>query len=194
MTPDFQQPQGGGRREQKRQWIEQSAEELQTLVTARLVKVTCQPRWKLKHLADDITQSTLLRGLENVDKILAATSDIVLAWLNRTAVNLIVEHFRNSTPSILPEDMFAAIPCPRLARESELSLIKELHSDILIVLGEFSEEKQMAFMLRYDANMTFKEIASRLDRCPETISRWCSAMRTFIVDRVMANFVEKKPW
>ena len=109
----------------------------------RFVQRMVGPSW-----AEDLTQDTFLRALKSEYK-----GGRKGAWLFSIAHGVCVDHLRRK----------------KVEREKLRLVAKEAayesSSDILELLSDLPFEQRQVFLLREEANMSFKEIAELLD-CP----------------------------
>jgi RNA polymerase sigma-70 factor (ECF subfamily) len=134
----------------------------------RFVKRLVGPSW-----AEDLTQETFLRVLKSEYK--GGRKD---AWLFSIAHGVCVDHLRRRK---VEREKLRLVP----AAESY-----ETGSDIVELLADLPFEQRQVFLLREEAQMSFKEIAELLD-CP--IGTVLARMH-YAIDKLKKKLVlEEKP-
>lgn len=112
--------------------------------------------------ADDVFQDVWLRALRNMDKY---ENHGFLSWLIRIARNLIIDRFRKRQPEVSYEQeneegcsMEDTLADHRRGPDDNLA-IDDMALSIRNAVGELPEDQKEVFLMRIEAELTFKDIA-----------------------------------
>ncbi|MDR0873369.1 MAG: sigma-70 family RNA polymerase sigma factor [Prevotellaceae bacterium] len=120
-----------------------------------------------KELAEDIFQETFIRVITTLKQGRYAESGKFIAWVNRIAHNLIIDHFRQErSENTVSNDECADFD---LLNNSKLcdgtvedSIVQEqIYGDVRHLVGILPEEQQIVVQMRYYEGLSFKEIADK---------------------------------
>lgn len=142
----------GGDAEAAAQWVRRNWDGLYRYVL-RVVRDV--------HLAEDITQETLLRALRRVHRL--DLSRPLRPWLLRVATNLAIDEKRR--PATLELD---AAPEPTAAGGAKDT---EAHDALEAALKEIPAAQRSALVLRVCEQWAYGQIAQAIG-CSETTARW----------------------
>jgi RNA polymerase sigma-70 factor (ECF subfamily) len=120
-----------------------------------------------KELAEDIFQETFIRVITTLKQGRYADSGKFIAWVNRIAHNLIIDHFRQernvNTVSNDECSDFDLLNNSKLCDGTvEDSIVQEqIYGDVRHLIGILPEEQQIVVQMRYYEGFSFKEIADK---------------------------------
>ena len=118
--------------------------------------------------ADDLSQDTLLRMMENLHTFHFLPARSFDAWLFRIAYNLFIDSARRK--KMLPiEDAFPAVS-PEETPE-QLTLKRETADELKQAVSSLDSELQALLALRYEMDMSYLEIAQAMDITPTRV-KW----------------------
>jgi RNA polymerase sigma-70 factor (ECF subfamily) len=119
-----------------------------------------------RHLAEDLTQESLLKAFAALDRFKAGTN--FRAWLFRIAYNSFVNQRRSASRQreAMPADYPDATDDP-----AEQAAQRESLAQLAQAIQRLPAEFRAAFLLRVEEELSFKQIASILDLTEET-ARW----------------------
>ena len=132
------------------------------------------------HLSEDLTQETFLKAFANLSRFQAGS--YFKAWLFRIAHNNWVSHHRatKKVRDTLPEEISEE------NEEEPLDLLigKESLTRISEAIEQLPEDYRIAFLLRIDEQLSFREIGEILGLTEET-ARW----RVFKARRMLQDLL-----
>jgi RNA polymerase sigma-70 factor (ECF subfamily) len=121
-----------------------------------------------RELAEDIFQDTFIKAIATIQQGRYIESGKFLAWINRIAHNLIIDHFRREKN----ENTFSAdavdydiVNNAKLSEKSFEDTIsnEQVLSDVVRLIGFLPESQQNVIRMRYFEDLSFKEIAEKTD-------------------------------
>lgn len=126
-------------------------------------------RTKDRHLAEDLTSDTFLRVLRKLDSVTYRGVPF-RAWLLTVARNVVIDDAKSARRKIeipLPEhfDGPANVTDPEIAAAN-----RELAEEVRSLLPDLSSDQRMCVELRFLADLTIPEVASRMNRGPRAVS------------------------
>ncbi len=117
--------------------------------------------------ADDFSQDTLLRMMENLHTFQFFPGRSFGGWIFRIAYNRFVDHVRCKRP--LPMDDFpAADPAPP---PEQSVIVRESIDEVRRALTCLDDEQQALLALRYELDMSYREIAQAMNISPTRV-KW----------------------
>jgi RNA polymerase sigma-70 factor (ECF subfamily) len=145
----------------------QALKEKSTLIFRYLLK-----NGATKSDAEDIVQDTLYKALLSIDAI---QPEKFASWLFRVAVNQYYDlcRKRKRRPEL---PMHSVVLISQGALEDEL-LRKETRKEIYETLGKLNPTYKHVLLLKYDFNLSYKEIAALLDVKEDTVKTWLHRAR-----------------
>ncbi|MFO0843981.1 MAG: RNA polymerase sigma factor [Gemmataceae bacterium] len=118
-----------------------------------------------RHLAEDLSQETLLKALANLHRFRAGTN--FRAWLFRIGHNALANVHRASRQRApLPDDLPARGQGP-----DEAACSREALTDLATAVEHLPKDFKAALLLRVEEGLSFREIAGVLGLTEET-ARW----------------------
>ena len=121
-----------------------------------------------RQLADDIFQDTLFKAIMTIQQGRYVDSGKFSAWLNRIAHNLIIDHFRKlkneNTVSADAYD-YDIINNSKLSEKSVEDTLsnEQVLVDVIRLVDHLPLIQQQVVRMRYFEDLSFKEIAERMD-------------------------------
>ena len=121
-----------------------------------------------RELAEDIFQDTFIKAISTIQQGRYTESGKFLAWINRIAHNLIIDHFRR----VKNENTFSAdavdYDIVNNAKLSEKSIEETLSNeqvlaDVVHLIDLLPPSQQKVIRMRYLEDLSFKEIAEKTD-------------------------------
>ncbi|MEI6554171.1 MAG: sigma-70 family RNA polymerase sigma factor [Paludibacter sp.] len=121
-----------------------------------------------RELAEDIFQDTFIKAISTIQQGRYTESGKFLAWINRIAHNLIIDHFRR----VKNENTFSAdavdYDIVNNAKLSEKSIEETLSNeqvlaDVVHLIDLLPPSQQKVIRMRYFEDLSFKEIAEKTD-------------------------------
>ncbi len=121
-----------------------------------------------RELAEDIFQDTFIKAISTIQQGRYTEAGKFLAWINRIAHNLIIDHFRR----VKNENTFSAdavdYDIVNNAKLSEKSVEETLSNeqvlaDVVHLIDLLPPSQQKVIRMRYFEDLSFKEIAERTD-------------------------------
>jgi len=121
-----------------------------------------------RELAEDIFQETFIKAIVTIQQGRYVESGKFLAWINRIAHNLIIDHFRREKN----ENTFSAdgleYDLVNNAKLSEKSVEDTLSNeqvlcDVVNLVNFLPESQQEVVKMRFFEDLSFKEIAEKTD-------------------------------
>lgn len=136
------------------------------LIYKYLVKLGCS-----KDNAEDIVQDTFYKALKYIDGI---QYDKISAWLFKVAINKYYDLCRKNNRHIhlnIDEDIFKeSLADSNLVEDFILDLEKK--EEILQILNSISNINKNLLFFKYDAGLSYKEIAELLDINEKTVKTY----------------------
>jgi len=121
-----------------------------------------------RELAEDIFQDTFIKAIATIQQGRYVESGKFLAWVNRIAHNLIIDHFRRvkneNTFSVDAVD-YDIVNNAKLSEKSFEDTIsnEQVMTDIVHLIGFLPQSQQKVIRMRYFEDLSFKEIAEKTD-------------------------------
>ena len=121
-----------------------------------------------RELAEDIFQDTFIKAIATIQQGRYVESGKFLAWINRIAHNLIIDHFRREKN----ENTFSAdavdYDIVNNAKLSEKSVEdnmsnEQVLADVVHLIDFLPASQQKVIRMRYFEDLSFKEIAEKTD-------------------------------
>jgi len=121
-----------------------------------------------RELAEDIFQDTFIKAIATIQQGRYVESGKFLAWINRIAHNLIIDHFRREKN----ENTFSAdavdYDIVNNAKLSEKSIEdtmsnEQVLADVVHLIDFLPASQQKVIRMRYFEDLSFKEIAEKTD-------------------------------
>lgn len=121
-----------------------------------------------KELTEDIFQETFIKAISTIQQGRYAESGRFLAWINRIAHNLIIDHFRREKN----ENTFSAdgieydiINNTKLSEKSVEDTINndQVLTDVVNLINYLPQTQQEVIRMRFFEDLSFKEIAERTE-------------------------------
>ena len=118
-------------------------------------------------LAEDIFQEVFIKIIDTLRKEKYNNEGKFLQWAMRIAYNMCVDHFRRAKrmtkiSNTETFDIFNILECKDDHMEN--SIIKsQIHSKLRHLVDQLPDEQREVVILRHYADMSFKEIADKLD-------------------------------
>jgi len=121
-----------------------------------------------RELAEDIFQDTFIKAISTIQQGRYTETGKFLAWINRIAHNLIIDHFRR----VKNENTFSAdavdYDIVNNAKLSEKSVEETLSNeqvlmDVVHLIDLLPPSQQKVIRMRYFEDLSFKEIAEKTD-------------------------------
>jgi len=136
------------------------------LIHRYLIKLGCS-----QDNAEDIIQDTFYKALKYIDGIQA---DKLSAWLFKVAINKYYDFCRKNNSSIhfsIDEDIFKqSLTDNKLIEDYILDL--EKGEEILQVLNSMGDVQKNLLVLKYEMDLSYKEIAELLDINENTVKTY----------------------
>lgn len=121
-----------------------------------------------RELAEDIFQDTFIKAIATIQQGRYVESGKFLAWINRIAHNLIIDHFRKEKN----ENTFSAdavdydiVNNAKLSEKSFEDTIsnEQVLADVVHLIDFLPSSQQAVIRMRYFEDLSFKEIAEKTD-------------------------------
>jgi len=121
-----------------------------------------------RELAEDIFQDTFIKAIATIQQGRYFESGKFLAWINRIAHNLIIDHFRR----VKNENTFSAdavdYDIVNNTKHSEKSIEdtisnEQVLNDVIRLIAFLPESQQLVIRMRFFEDLSFKEIAECTD-------------------------------
>jgi len=121
-----------------------------------------------RELAEDIFQDTFIKAIATIQQGRYVESGKFLAWINRIAHNLIIDHFRR----VKNENTFSAdavdydiVNNAKLSEKSvDITISNEqVLADVVRLIEFLPESQQKVIRMRFFEDLSFKEIAENTD-------------------------------
>jgi RNA polymerase sigma factor (sigma-70 family) len=115
-------------------------------------------------LAEDIFQDTFLKVIQSVKSGKYSDNGKFLSWVMRIAHNLIIDHFRRTKQmNTISNDNYESdlFNSKQFAEDNvEDGIVKrQIQKDIRNMIGHLPDDQREVVILRYYADLSFKEIA-----------------------------------
>ena len=118
--------------------------------------------------ADDLSQDTLLRMMENLHTFYFLPGHSFDGWLFRIAYNLYIDAVRRKKMLPIPDAFPAASPDPT---PEQIALKKEAANELKQAIGSLDGELQAMLALRYEMDMSYFQIAQAMNITPTRV-KW----------------------
>lgn len=118
--------------------------------------------------ADDLSQDTLLRMMENLHTFRFLPGRSFSGWLFRIAYNLYIDAVRRKKMLPIPDAFPAVSPDPT---PEQLALRREAADELKQAIGALDDELQAMLALRYEMDMRYIEIAQAMNITPTRV-KW----------------------
>jgi RNA polymerase sigma factor (sigma-70 family) len=120
---------------------------------------------KDRALADDIFQDTFIKVVNTLRSGTYHDEGKFIQWVMRIAHNLVIDYFRKNQKVHLVYsnddcDVFELIDNLDTSTEDKI-IKKQIYNDIHLLIKELPEEQKRVLVMRYYADMSFKEIAEK---------------------------------
>jgi RNA polymerase sigma factor (sigma-70 family) len=121
-----------------------------------------------KELTEDIFQETFIKAITTIQQGRYYDSGKFLAWINRIAHNLVIDHFRKQknentiSADSYDYDIFQHADISDLSIEDILSNEQVLR-DVVKMVNYLHTVQQEVVRMRFFENLSFKEIAEKTD-------------------------------
>ena len=121
-----------------------------------------------RELAEDIFQDTFIKAIATIQQGRYVESGKFLAWINRIAHNLIIDHFRREKN----ENTFSAdavdydiVNNAKLSEKSVEDTLsnEQVLADVVHLIDFLPATQQKVIRMRYFEDLSFKEIAEKTD-------------------------------
>ncbi len=121
-----------------------------------------------RELAEDIFQDTFIKAIATIQQGRYVESGKFLAWINRIAHNLIIDHFRREKN----ENTFSAdavdydiVNNAKLSEKSVEDTMsnEQVLTDVVHLIDFLPASQQKVIRMRYFEDLSFKEIAEKTD-------------------------------
>lgn len=121
-----------------------------------------------RELAEDIFQDTFIKAIATIQQGRYVESGRFLAWINRIAHNLIIDHFRREKN----ENTFSAdavdydiVNNAKLSEKSVEDTLsnEQVLADVVHLIDYLPANQQKVIRMRYFEDLSFKEIAEKTD-------------------------------
>lgn len=120
--------------------------------------------------AADLTQHVFLRAFEALPNYRGQEASF-RTWLFRIARNAATDHFRRQRLT-LPWDRIPEAAHPRSPSDPEGNMLhREALSEVHMLVGQLSPEKQELLALRFAAGLSSGEIAGLVDKSPAAVQK-----------------------
>lgn len=122
---------------------------------------------KDRYLAEDIFQDVFIKIINAFNEGHYLDNSRFIAWAVRIAHNCCISHFRkmNAWPAfsiVYKDDISNSIYQKEESQEQRI-IIKETHAAVQALLDQLPETQREALILRYYADLSFKEIAQTVN-------------------------------
>ncbi|BDX36740.1 RNA polymerase subunit sigma-24 [Tenuifilaceae bacterium CYCD] len=116
------------------------------------------------HLAEDLMQETFVKVIRSLKDGRYSENNRFQSWLMRIAHNLVIDHFRHEkqyreiSNDDYPVDLFNT---PRFAEMNieQTMVFDRVLTEVRMLIDQLPEDQREVIMLRYYADLSFKEIA-----------------------------------
>ena len=121
-----------------------------------------------RELTEDIFQDSFIKAISTIQQGRYVESGKFLAWINRIAHNLIIDHFRRekneNTFSVDAVD-YDIVNNAKLSEKSVEDTIsnEQVLADVIHLIDLLPHSQQKVIRMRYFEDLSFKEIAERTD-------------------------------
>ena len=121
-----------------------------------------------RELSEDIFQDTFIKAIATIQQGRYVESGKFLAWINRIAHNLIIDHFRREKN----ENTFSAdavdydiVNNSKLSEKSVEDTIsnEQVLADVVHLIDMLPQSQQKVIRMRFFEDLSFKEIAEKTD-------------------------------
>ena len=121
-----------------------------------------------RELAEDIFQDTFIKAIATIQQGRYVESGKFLAWINRIAHNLIIDHFRrekNENTFSADAVDFDIVNNAKLSEKSVEDTIsnEQVMTDVVHLIDYLPQNQQKVIRMRYFEDLSFKEIAEKTD-------------------------------
>ncbi len=121
-----------------------------------------------KELAEDIFQETFIKAIATIQQGRYLASGKFLAWVNRIAHNLIIDHFRRekNENTFSSDDVdYDIINNSKLSEKSieDTMSNEQVLLDVVQLVDYLPEVQRNVIKMRYFEDLSFKEIAEKTD-------------------------------
>lgn len=114
-----------------------------------------------EHLAQDLLQDTFLKAIENIDTFNQKCK--LTTWLCQIAKNTYFDHLRK-VKKYADADLDLHTVCDKNAAPEEVFITKENEQEIHLLIHKLPEPYKEVFLLRFYAELSFKDIARIFDK------------------------------
>ncbi len=123
---------------------------------------------KDNEIADDIFQETFIKVVRFIDEGRYTDNGKFLSWVLRIAHNQVIDHFRQTKQQNNVNEADAGYDILNSRRFSDLTVedrivSEQIEEDLRKLVNKLPEEQKEVVMMRYFADMSFKEIAEQTE-------------------------------
>jgi RNA polymerase sigma-70 factor (ECF subfamily) len=121
------------------------------------------------HLAEDLTAETFVKAIDNSSNGGGSQSSFS-GWLFRIAHNLVIDHYRarDRSPSVSIDDVLQLSDGSNVEAQTEVSFDVEAIADVLLLLVE---EQREVFIMRFEHDYSFAEIAKEMNKTEGAVKK-----------------------
>lgn len=122
-----------------------------------------------RELSEDIFQDTFIKAIATIQQGRYVESGKFLAWINRIAHNLIIDHFRREkNENTISSDAVDYDIVNNNAKLSEKSIEETMSNeqvlaDVVHLINLLPQSQQRVIRMRFFEDLSFKEIAEKTD-------------------------------
>jgi RNA polymerase sigma-70 factor (ECF subfamily) len=121
-----------------------------------------------RELAEDIFQDTFIKAINTIQQGRYVETGRFLAWINRIAHNLIIDHFRrekNENTFSVDGLEYDLVNNAKLSEKSVEDTIsnEQVLCDVVNLVNYLPESQQEVVRMRFFEDLSFKEIAEKTD-------------------------------
>ena len=123
---------------------------------------------KNNEIADDIFQETFIKVVRFIDEGRYTDNGKFLSWVLRIAHNQVIDHFRHTKQQNNVNEAEAGYDILNTKRFSDANVEErivgvQVEEDLRKLIDKLPEEQKEVVMMRYFADLSFKEIAEQTD-------------------------------
>jgi RNA polymerase sigma factor (sigma-70 family) len=121
---------------------------------------------KNQDVAEDIFQETFIKVIKSLKEGRYVDANRFASWVMRIAHNLIIDHFRRTKQSkMVSKDAYEVdiLNHPKYSDKTieEEVVFEQILTDVRALIDQLPEDQKEVVLLRYYADMSFKEIAEQ---------------------------------
>lgn len=116
------------------------------------------------HLAEDLMQETFVKAIRSLKEGRYSENNRFQSWLMRIAHNLVIDHFRRNkqyrevSNNEYSMDLFNSPRFSEMTVEQEM-VFERVLAEVRMLIDQLPPDQREVIMLRYYADLSFKEIA-----------------------------------